>query len=125
MSWDSLTQTLNVVGSTRKDVGVDDDDEVRNAKSLINTLHWGIKLSKSLRKVKVTKIKIDFKRSFVRKLQWCQPSRGKDYLSQLDCENQKRDFKNLIYKYRDLKSESYWKTLEVDVHFQIHIKMKI
>ena len=26
MSWDSLTQTLNVVGSTRKDVGVDDDD---------------------------------------------------------------------------------------------------
>ena len=30
MSWDSLTQTLNVVGSTRKDVGVDDDDDVRN-----------------------------------------------------------------------------------------------
>ena len=30
MSWDSLTQTLNVVGSTRKDVGVDDDDDIRN-----------------------------------------------------------------------------------------------
>ena len=30
MSWDSLTQTLNVVGSTRKDVGVNDDDNVRN-----------------------------------------------------------------------------------------------
>ena len=30
MSWDSLTQTLNVVGSTRKDVGVDDDDNVRS-----------------------------------------------------------------------------------------------
>ena len=36
MSWDSLTQTLNVVGSTRKDVGVDDDDDVRNAKSLLD-----------------------------------------------------------------------------------------
>ena len=30
MSWDSLTQTLNVVGSTRKDDGVNDDDDVRN-----------------------------------------------------------------------------------------------
>ena len=43
----------------------------------------------------------------------------KDYLSELDCENQKRDFKNLIYKYRDLESESCRKTLAFDVHFEL------
>ena len=78
-----------------------------------------MKLTNGRRKLGVTKFKVDFKNSFLRKLQWWQPSRGKDYLSQLGCENQKRDFKNLIYKYRDLESESCRKTLAFDVHFEL------